>query len=802
MFLLITILLSLAGLTGCVKGNDVTIYDVTHPAVSRTLLVTPQATFTPSPTSTIKPSPQASMEPTSSKIPAVWISPVIPEEYLNLIQPSSRYKLVDSVDGSDFSFEVLVDPSSEETQSCTAEWVYAVVVPFPTINDEIAYRDIQQAWFGEKENPFGNTAPLMTQETHDIFKSIWGEPAVNGFKIIEQSDLLEYAWEEQPAWAIIPFEQLEPRWKVLAVDGMSPLDTNLDTNLYPLALHFCFIQTPGKDDSDWTGYINDFRGTNRDPEKMTSVVLTGTTALVRNLAFKMETHGINYPAEKIKNWLQGADILHISNEVSFFEDCPPAVPVYRESRFCSNPRYMDLLMSIGVDVIELTGNHLFDWGKEPFLQTLDLYEENMIPFYGGGRNLELARKPLLIEHNGNRFAFIGCSPAGPENVWATEVEPGTATCDFEWIGKEIDRLEKSGYIPIFTFQHFESDDYVPHSSQRVDFNNIAQAGAQIVSGSQSHFPQGMTFVGDEFIHYGLGNLFFDQMEPLKRDQFIDRHIFYDGRYISTELLTSVLEDYSQPRPMLPAEREKFLKKGICSQRMVRMDGLKKEMMKKIYDISVSIAQDLPVWPGDPQVILERTSDLDAGDEANVTFLKMSAHTGTHLDAPNHFLSNGITVDEINPEVLIGPAQVVAIPDNCSRITSGIISKISMKTGIERILFKTINSSFWEKNADFQKGFTAITADGAQSLVEKNLKLVGVDYLSISPFEDTVTPHRIFLEAGVIILEGINLSQVPEGIYELICLPLKIKRRGWRACSCCPPGDGVKNRDYVICELAG
>jgi arylformamidase len=198
------------------------------------------------------------------------------------------------------------------------------------------------------------------------------------------------------------------------------------------------------------------------------------------------------------------------------------------------------------------------------------------------------------------------------------------------------------------------------------------------------------------------------------------------------------------------------------------------MMKRIYDISVSIAQDLPVWPGDPQVLLEKTSSLDAGDEANVTFLKMSAHTGTHLDAPNHFLTNGITIDEINPEVLIGPAQVVVIPDHCSRITSGIVSEISIKNGIERILFKTINSSFWEKNTDFQKGFTAITADGAQSLVEKNLKLVGMDYLSISPFEDTVTPHRIFLEAGVIILEGINLAQVPEGIYELICLPLKIK----------------------------
>ncbi len=559
-FILITIFLNLVGLPGCVKVNAPTKTDVTQTAASSGLPATLPAILIASPTSSIESRPKPSLTPDSLKNPAVWISPEIPEEFLKQVQPSSSFQQVDSIQKSDFSLQVFADPSLEEKKSCTAEWVYAVVVPFPTIKDEITFIDIQQGWFGGKENHSGITPPLMTRETYNILKAAWGEPDVDEIQMVEQAELLDSAWQEKNSWAIIPFEELDPRWKVLAVDGMSPLDSELESEKYPLTLHFCLKQTPGDNTVDWNGFNADFQGTNRSPEKMTSVVLTGTTALVRNLAFKMETNGINYPAEKIKNWLQGADILHISNEVSFFEDCPPAVPVYRESRFCSNPRYMDLINYIGVDVIELTGNHLFDWGKEPFLQTLDIYKENKIPVYGGGINLDHARQPVLIEHNGNRFAFIGCSPAGPENVWATDTEPGTATCDFDWIGEEIDRLEKSGYIIIFTFQHFESDDYVPHSSQRVDFSNISKAGAEIVSGSQSHFPQSMAFVGDRFIHYGLGNLFFDQMEKLKRDQFIDRHIFYDGRHISTELLTSVLEDYAQPRPMLPAEREKFLKK--------------------------------------------------------------------------------------------------------------------------------------------------------------------------------------------------------------------------------------------------
>ena len=205
-------------------------------------------------------------------------------------------------------------------------------------------------------------------------------------------------------------------------------------------------------------------------------------------------------------------------------------------------------------------------GKNLSLRPWTSIKKKKIPVYGGGKNLESARQPVFIEHNGNRFAFIGCSPAGPENVWATDDEPGTATCDFDWIEEEIDRLGKLGYITIFTFQHFESDDYVPHSSQRVDFTNVSEAGSAIVSGSQSHFPQSMAFVEGKFIHYGLGNLFFDQMEKLKRNQFIDRHIFYDGRHISTVLLTSILEDYSQPRPMLPVEREKFLKTVFSASR--------------------------------------------------------------------------------------------------------------------------------------------------------------------------------------------------------------------------------------------
>jgi len=126
---------------------------------------------------------------------------------------------------------------------------------------------------------------------------------------------------------------------------------------------------------------------------------------------------------------------------------------------------------------------------------------------------------------------------------------------------EINRLLKQGYLPIMAFQHFELCEYPPQSSQRIDFKNMAEAGAVIVSGSQAHCPQAVTFVDGNFVHYGLGNLFFDQMESTyARSEFLDRHVFYGGKYISTELLTAILEDYARPRAMTGEERAYLLGK--------------------------------------------------------------------------------------------------------------------------------------------------------------------------------------------------------------------------------------------------
>jgi poly-gamma-glutamate synthesis protein (capsule biosynthesis protein) len=219
-------------------------------------------------------------------------------------------------------------------------------------------------------------------------------------------------------------------------------------------------------------------------------------------------------------------------------------------------------------VVELTGDHFQDWGTEAMFHTLDLYRERGWLTYGGGANLDEARKALLIEKGPNRFAFIGCNAKGGYYARADAANPGAAACDLGWMAAEISRLRGEGYLVIATFQHFEYYTYTPQPDQQSDFRQMAEAGAVVVSGSQAHQPQGMEFLNGAFIHYGLGNLFFDQYGICEAcsQGLIDHHVFYDGRYISTELLPIQFVDYARSRPMTFEEanalfRELFLASG-------------------------------------------------------------------------------------------------------------------------------------------------------------------------------------------------------------------------------------------------
>jgi len=195
----------------------------------------------------------------------------------------------------------------------------------------------------------------------------------------------------------------------------------------------------------------------------------------------------------------------------------------------------------------------------------------------------------------------------------------------------------------------------------------------------------------------------------------------------------------------------------------------------IYDISLTISPELPVWPGDPSVELKQVTFIPKGDSCNISHVAMSVHTGTHVDAPYHFLNDGKTVETLPLEALVGPAYVIQIPDAVDRLTAGVLTQAEIPDDAERILFKTRNSAFWGRERTFQEGFVAITADGAEWLVERDLRLIGMDYLSVAPFGDATATHQTLLRRGIVLLEGVNLSEVRPGRYDLYCLPLKLSK---------------------------
>jgi poly-gamma-glutamate synthesis protein (capsule biosynthesis protein) len=501
-------------------------------------------------TTTLTPPTPSPLPPTETNspppLPVLWIADYVPPT----IAAHVKNELGDQVQYTEDKSAANLQLEIGSAAVPVAELVYVLVAPFPTIYDGVSLIEIQAIWEGTAITP----KLLMDGDTYDVFAQLWGEAHSGTVEIVSSENLVQNTWEQQPSWAILPFEQLDPRWKVLQIDGTSPIQKDFESNEYALTVRFGLSADPG---------VTIHPLVNRDPAKFTDIMLTGVTALVRGTALTMERKGIIYPGEDIAPYTTAVDFMHVNNEIPFTPDClfPDLYPELLV--FCSDVRYLELLNYIGTDFVEVSGDHFGDHGSEGTLFTLDLYDEIGLPYYGGGRDLEDGRRAHTIEHNGNKIAILGCNAKG-SNYYAPADEntPGAVPCDFDWMETEVSRLKSEGYLVIVTLQHIEYYSYEAQPDLVRDFGRMADAGAVIVSGSQSHQAHGFAFQNGALIHYGLGNLFFDQYlfcEEAACDYgFMDRHIFYDGQHISTELIPIRFIDMARPRPMTSDEKAWFL----------------------------------------------------------------------------------------------------------------------------------------------------------------------------------------------------------------------------------------------------
>ena len=414
------------------------------------------------------------------------------------------------------------------------------------------------------------TAVAVLSDTLPALVQVLGQPGSHVTGYAAMDEVVDAAWQDRTTLAIVPFELLEPRLAVLAIDGQNPVENeqHFDPARYPLVatVYAAVTARAPEQAAQAKALLAGLPPGNRDPNLLTVVAMTGVTAMCRQTAEQMDQRGAAWPAAVVGPELASADITHISNEVPFVPGCVTNIDP-DNFNFCSKPEYMATLEAVGTDIIGLTGNHQNDFGRENALVSLDIYAKAGLPLYGGGRNKEAAFTPLIVEHNGNRLAFIGANSYGPKMAWATDDLPGAAEFDLNILSATARELKAAGKadVVLAELQYQESYDPEPLFDQRTDFKALSRADIDIVTGVQSHVPQGMEFLDGKLILYGLGNLFFDQMwGQATREGMVAKHTIYAGRHLSTQLLTTLIYDYGQPRWTTPEQRAAILNRVFAA----------------------------------------------------------------------------------------------------------------------------------------------------------------------------------------------------------------------------------------------
>ena len=301
-----------------------------------------------------------------------------------------------------------------------------------------------------------------------------------------------------------------------------------------------------------------------------SINQTGVTALTRQMQNKLNSVGSgSYFAEKIANFLSSTDITHTSNEVSFADNCTNTVAM----AFCADPRMFSALNAIGLDVVELTGNHNNDWGADANISTIDFYHEKNIKTFGGGKTESEAAVPLEINADENHVTWlaINLSTSTKANGQGAAGEhPGANIYDEERVKSQISEAKARGDFVIVDVQYFECYSYpeegeempacdAPISGQEAFFKSLIDMGADMVVGTQAHQPQTFELYHDKPIYYGLGNLFFDQINwPGTRRSLILTHFFYDNKLLQTKITPTVYDNNFQTEIMNESEAKAYL----------------------------------------------------------------------------------------------------------------------------------------------------------------------------------------------------------------------------------------------------
>lgn len=368
-------------------------------------------------------------------------------------------------------------------------------------------------------------------------------------RVLADEGLERWLWQDKLSFTLLPFDELRPRLRPLWLDGQ-----------------------PVVDQLDDYALIFDSGAPNFQADRLSRITLSGTSALARGTRIALDALGIQAAASGMRDYVAAADFFHVTHEASLAENCPrfDEAVLGGANSLCMKREHASLFELLDVDVVDLTGNHINDFGYAAFEDTMSFFERIGAARVGGGRSLDAARQALLLSHNGNDIAWLACNAVGPYYALANEDpqalggrRPGAAFCDRAWLADSLPVLAARHDLVLLSLHYQEYETYKPSAQQRADFRDFAEWGAHVVIGTAEHKPMTFEFYRTRrgetaFLHFGLGNLYFDQTFWGNKRFFLDTLYIYNGKLIAVELFPGIIDGQARPRLLVGDEQFNFL----------------------------------------------------------------------------------------------------------------------------------------------------------------------------------------------------------------------------------------------------
>ncbi|MEA3357118.1 MAG: CapA family protein [Patescibacteria group bacterium] len=489
--------------------------------------------------------------------------------------PSDKHTSEDTISLTYYISDKVPDNFVQEIQSIADEyeWVETDTIDSATISVSITKIEqinpenlnYYQVWILSKDwtNLVNNDITQITHISENIDEETAGQ-IIDGteFNLPDSN-----TYSTDTGLSLLTIHEAKATQIPLEIDSYNPFDSAAwETLSYPLIL--CVQISADQNlleilasQLSSSGFLseNDYLTQTPTPDDFVDIIKTGTTVAGGpgwELCEKLKGRN-DYPIDNIKEILAGSDLTIISNESSFVQGCTQETGT---TAFCGKPEYVQNLLDIGTDIISLTGNHMCDYGRSAFQETLDTYNNNGMSYFAAGRDSTEAWTPLLVETKAGKIAFIGFNRMGPDGVIATENLPGTADYNQDLLASAVNSAKSQGADIIWLDTHLWPEYDTQTSPEQFSITReCAELGANIVTGVSSHEIQGMEFYNDTPIFWGLGNFLFDQMWSAETRQGLLLKIYiYDKKIRQIELIPTLMHDYCQPRLMSGEEKNSLL----------------------------------------------------------------------------------------------------------------------------------------------------------------------------------------------------------------------------------------------------